>query len=171
MSIPLALVVGGTPVVGFVLLCAVCGLLGALVMDVPMANQEHGYMPAYVAASTLLRRAPGEVSFPAALVLHHVTGAVAGGLYATVYLAFGLAAVTLAVPGIPLGGVAAVPHALATVLVSGFIYAFFAHLVLPRAGRRIYEERATAVRGQWLRSTVVFGVVLGVTVPAATTLL
>ncbi|MFA1611421.1 hypothetical protein [Halobellus rubicundus] len=171
MTVPLALVVGGTPVVRFALLAAVCGLLGALVMDVPMANQEHGFTPAYVAAGTLRRVGAEEVSFESAFVFHHVTGGVAGLLYAAAYLAFGLASAALAGPGVALGGVAAFPHVLATLLVSGFVYGFFAHLVLPRAGRRIYEERATAVRGQWLRSTVVFGIVLGVSVPAATTLL
>lgn len=171
MTAPLALVVGGTPVARFVLLSAVCGLLGALVMDVPMANQEDGFTPAYVAASTLRRVDAEEVSFEAAFLLHHVTGAVAGVLYAVAYLVIGLATTILAVPSAALGGVGALPHLLATLLVSGFVYGFFAHLVLPRAGRRIYEERATAVRGQWLRSTVVFGAVLGVSVPAATTLL
>lgn len=151
--------------VPFVLACAGCGLLGALVMDLPMSRQEDGFTPAYVAAALVRRVQPSEVSFGHALVLHHVTGAVAGILYAALYLLFATVA-----PGIAaVGGVIALGHLAATVTVAAFIYAFFAHIVLPRAGRGIYEERATAVRGQWLRSAVVFGVVLGLSVPALTT--
>ncbi|WP_336025595.1 hypothetical protein [Halobellus salinisoli] len=146
----------------FVLACVGCGLLGALVMDVPMSRQEDGFTPAYVAAGLLRRASPREISFAEALVVHHLTGALAGGLYALVYLGF-----TALAPGVSaIGGIVAIGHLVATIGVSAFVYAFFAHVVLPRAGRGIYEERATAVRGQWLRSAVVFGVVLGVTVPA-----
>ncbi|WP_331280782.1 hypothetical protein [Halobellus rufus] len=129
-----------------------------------MSRQEDGFTPAYVAAGLLRRKPPTETSFGEALVVHHVTGAVAGVLYAISYLLF--AAVT---PDLhPIGGVLTLGHLVATVAVSAFVYAFFAHVVLPRAGRGIYEERATAVRGKWLRSAVVFGVVLGVTVPVFT---
>ena len=77
----------------------------------------------------------------------------------------------LSTPVATVGGVGSVPHLVATLGVSGFIYAFFAHLVLPRRGRGTYEERATAVRGQWLRSVVVFGATVAAAVPAATSAL
>jgi len=160
-----ALTTGGE-LAQFVLACVGCGLLGALVMDYPMSRQEEGFTPAYVAAA-LVRRVPvAEVSVGEALVVHHATGAVAGVLYALVYLLF-----ARVVPDVvAVGGVVAVGHLAATMVVSGFVYAFFAHVVLPRTGRGIYEERSTAVRGQWLRSVIVFGVVLGLSVPVFTTL-
>jgi len=160
-----ALTTGGE-LAQFVLACVGCGLLGALVMDYPMSRQEEGFTPAYVAAA-LVRRVPvAEVSVAEALVVHHATGAVAGVLYALVYLLF-----ARVVPDVvAVGGVVAVGHLAATMVVSGFVYAFFAHVVLPRTGRGIYEERSTAVRGQWLRSVIVFGVVLGLFVPVFTTL-
>ena len=151
----------------FVAVCAVCGVFAAVVMDFPMARQAEGFTPAYIAASVLARSRPSSVESRSAFVVHHVAGAAAGVLYAVIYL---LADGPL--PGVAaVGGVDVIPHTLATLVVSGFIYAFFAHLVLPRRGRGIYEERATAVRGQWLRSVVVFGVTVAVAVPAVTSVL
>nr|WP_238993959.1 hypothetical protein [Halobellus captivus] len=152
----------GDELVRFALVCVGCGLLGAIVMDLPMASQEDGFTPAYVAAGLLRGTPPAEVSFGEALVVHHATGALAGALYALVYL---IVATLIPRTG-SIGAVITVGHLISTVTIAAFVYAFFAHVVLPRAGRGIYEERATAVRGQWLRSAVVFGVVLGVTVPA-----
>jgi len=153
--------------VPFVAVCVACGVLAAVVMDFPMAKQAEGFTPAYIAASVLSRSRPSTVAFRSAFAVHHVAGGAAGVLYALVYLA---AAGLL--PGVAtVGGVHTVPHLLATVFVSAFIYAFFAHLVLPRRGRGIYEERATAVRGQWVRSVVVFGLTVVVAVPAVTSVL
>jgi hypothetical protein len=151
----------------FIILCAVCGLFGAVVMDVPMTRQEDGFTPAYIATSVLSHSSPAEVAFGAAFALHHLTGVLAGLLYAALYLL-----VAVGVPDVAtVGGIRLLPHLVATVLVAGFVYAFFAYLVFPRAGGWIYEERATAVSGRWLRSTAVFGSVLALVVPAATTLL
>ena len=165
-----AAALGGVPTAAlapFVAVCAACGVFAAVVMDFPMAKQAEGFTPAYIAASVLARSRPSSVGFRSAFAVHHVAGAAAGLLYALAYLA-----VAGPLPGVTaVGGVDAVPHALATLFVSGFIYAFFAHLVLPRRGRGIYEERSTAVRGQWLRSVVVFGVTVAVAVPAATSVL
>ena len=154
-------------VVPFVAVCAVCGVVAAVVMDFPMARQAEGFTPAYVAASVLARSRPSSVAFRGAFAVHHAAGGAAGVLYALLYLpAAGV------LPGVAtVGGVGSVPHLVATLGVSGFIYAFFAHLVLPRRGRGIYEERATAVRGQWLRSVVVFGATVAAVVPAATSAL
>jgi uncharacterized membrane protein len=169
-SVTLAAAPAG-PVAGevapFVVACVVCGVLAAIVMDFPMSRQEEGFTPAFIAASVLARSRPDAVGFPAAFAVHHVAGAAAGVLYAVVYLL----SVGPLPGGLAVGGVAAVPHALATLAVAAFIYAFFAHLVLPRRGRGIYEQRATAVRGQWLRSVIVFGVAVVLVVPAVTTVL
>ena len=157
----------GVGVVPFVAVCTVCGVLAAIVMDFPMARQAEGFTPAYIAASVLARSQSDTVAFATAFAVHHIAGAAAGILYAVVYLG-GIGVL----PGGPaVGGVTVVPHGVATLTVAGFIYAFFAYLVLPRRGQRIYEERATAVRGQWLRSVVVFGVTVALVVPAVATVL
>jgi hypothetical protein len=164
---PAAYVVAGVAIAPFAAACLFCGVLAAVVMDFPMARQTEGFTPAYIAASVLTRSQPDTVEFAAAFAVHHAAGAAAGILYAVVYLA-----TVGPLPGGPaVGGVAAVPHALGTLVVAGFIYAFFAYLVLPRRGQRIYEERSTAVRGQWLRSVVVFGVTVALAVPAVTSVL
>jgi hypothetical protein len=140
---------------------AVAGLAAAVVMDLPMSRQPEGFTPAYVAASVLRRRSPDAVAFRDASVVHHGAGLLAGVLYGLLYVALD----TVAPVGVPVAGVDVLAHAVAVVAVVLFIYAFFAHLVLPRAGGTIYEERATAVRGQWLRSSLVFGAALGVVAP------
>jgi hypothetical protein len=142
-----------------------------------MARQSEGFTPAYVAAAVVRGRTPEATSFRDASVVHHVAGALAGVLYALVALGvgalLGLSTPVLAPGTLADGGdtgaaaLALVPHAVGVVGVVAFIYAFFAHLVLPRAGGVIYEERATAVRGQWLRSSLVFGAALAVVAPVA----
>jgi hypothetical protein len=140
---------------------ALAGLAAAVAMTLPMSRQPEGFTPAYIAASVLRRTTPDEVGFVDANVAHHGAGVLAGVLYAAV-LALSSA---LAPDLVRMEGVELVPHLLSVVLIVLFIYAFFAHLVLPRAGGRIYEEQATAVRGQWLRSSLVFGAVLVVVGP------
>ncbi|SFR58297.1 hypothetical protein SAMN04487947_2543 [Halogeometricum rufum] len=148
----------------FVGLSGLSGLVAALVMGLPMARQEEGFTPAYIAASILRGTTPDEVSEVDAHVVHYGAGVVAGVLYAAAY-----AALTAVVPPLlSAGSVMVLPHALATIAVVGFVYVFFAHFVLPKAGKRVYEERSTAVRGQWLRSSFVFGVTLVVVLPLLT---
>ncbi|WP_224268211.1 hypothetical protein [Haloprofundus salinisoli] len=141
---------------------ALAGLVAAVVMGVPMGRQEGGFTPAYVTASVLRRTTPDEVSFRDATVVHHGAGTLAGVLYALV-LTLGEAVA----PSVgTLGGVDLLLHLVAVGLVVGFIYGFFAYVVLPRAGGSgIYEEQSTAVRGQWLRSSLVFGAALAVVAP------
>jgi hypothetical protein len=146
---------------GRVALGALVGIAAAVVMDIPMWRQEEGFTPAYIAASVIHRTRPENVDFLDANLVHHVAGGLSGSLYAVVYL--GIDAV---VPEAPLVGVDVFPHVVAAAVVVTSIYFSFSYFVLPRAGRSIYEERATAVRGQWLRSSLVFGVTLLVLGPA-----
>ncbi|ELZ55310.1 MULTISPECIES: hypothetical protein [unclassified Haloferax] len=146
---------------GRLLLGAVVGVAAAVVMAIPMWRQDDGFTPAYVAAAVVRRTTPDEVSFGDANVAHHAAGALAGVLYAVVYLLTDALAPDLAVAGIDLPS-----HLVATAVVVAFIYVAFARFIFPRAGRRIYVERATAVRGQWLRSSLVFGATLLVLAPA-----
>jgi hypothetical protein len=145
---------------------AVAGLAAAVAMLVPMSRQPEGFTPAYIAASVLRQTTPDEVRFLDANIAHHGAGVLAGTLYAAV-----LALLSAVVPDLlRMEAVELLPHLLSVMLIVLFIYAFFAHLVLPRAGGRIYEEQATAVRGQWLRSSLVFGAVLVVVAPALVSL-
>lgn len=140
---------------------AVAGLVAALVMDWPMSRQPDGFTPAAIAASVVTRQSVDDVSMAQLLVVHHFAGLLAGVLYGLVVLRL-----TASLPSVMLvGGVDLLAHLLAVALIVGFIYGFFAHLVLPRAGGRSYEEQATAIRGQWLRSSLVFGATLLVVVP------
>jgi hypothetical protein len=133
---------------------ALAGLAGALAMDAAMHRQPDGWTPAFVAAAVLRRSRPDRVDFRDAVVVHHAAGVLAGVLYA-------LVAWSVVVVAGPFTAVAvAIGHLTGVLVVVAFVYAFFAHFVLPQGARGVYEERATAVRGQWLRSTLVFGVVI-----------
>ena len=146
-----------------ILLGALAGLVAAVVMDWPMSRQPDGFVPAAIAAAIVTRQSVEEVSMTQLLVIHHAAGLLAG-------VGYGLAVAGLA-SGLPeivrIGGLDLVAHLLAVGLVVVFIYGFFAHFVLPRAGGRSYEEQATAIRGQWLRSALVFGATLAVVAPLA----
>ncbi|KAB1198992.1 hypothetical protein GJR99_14385 [Haloferax sp. MBLA0078] len=146
---------------GRLALGALVGLAAAIVMDIPMWRQEEGFTPAYIAASVIRRTGPENVDFLDANLVHHVAGVLSGVLYAGVYLL-----VDAVIPELPVGGVDFTPHLISMLVVVVSIYFLFSYFVLPRAGRSIYEERATAVRGQWLRSSLVFGVALLVLGPA-----
>ncbi len=144
---------------------ALAGLFAAVVMDWPMSRQPDGFIPAAIATGILTRQSADDVSMPELLVVHHAAGLLAGGLYG-----LGLLAATATLPAVVLvSGLDLVAHLLAVGLVTGFIYGFFAHLVLPRAGGQSYEQQATAIRGQWLRSSLVFGATLLIVVPLVLT--
>ena len=152
--------------IGWFGLCALSGLAAAVVMDYPMSRQQEGFTPAYIAAGVLTRRPPAAVTRRAALVAHHAAGVLGGILH-------GLAAFTLAAalpgplaPALAVGGIPLLAHVPAVTAVVVFVYLLFAHLVLPRAGGPAAAERATAVRGQWLRSALVYGAALTLAVPA-----
>ena len=151
---------GTVPVPWFLAIAIIVGVIAALVMDWPMSRQPEGFTPAYIAAGVLTRTPARDVQFRTAMIAHHLAGGLAGLLYALVALG-----VDRVAPGSPAIGVALGAHLIGVIAVVGFIYAFFAHLVLPRAGGRPYEEQATAVRGQWLRSALVYGATLLFLVP------
>lgn len=138
----------------------IAGLVAAVAMDVPMGRQPDGWTPAVIAAAVLTRTGPEDVSFEGASAVHHVTGVAAGMLY-------GIVTLTLAgvVPSLIWRGVPLVAHVLSVVIVTVFVYLVFAHGVLPRVGGTMYEERATAIRGQWLRSALVFAAALTIAGP------
>ncbi len=140
---------------------ALAGAVAAVVMDWPMSRQPDGFTPAAIAAGVLTRQSVDEVSMAQLLVVHHLAGLLAGVLYGLAVVGF-----TASLPAVvSVGGLDLLAHLLGVGLVVGFIYGFFAHLVLPRAGGRSYEEQATAIRGQWLRSSLVFGATLAILVP------
>jgi len=140
---------------------ALAGFIAAVVMDWPMSRQPDGFVPAAIAAGIVTRQSVDDVSTAALLAVHHAAGLLAGVLYSVFVVGFSMSLPAV----IAVGGLDLIAHLLGVSLVSGFIYAFFAHFVLPRAGGRSYEEQATAIRGQWLRSSIVFGSTLLVFVP------
>lgn len=148
--------VGGRLVLG-----GATGLAAAVVTDWPMSRQPEGFTPAFVATSLVRRTSPDAVSFRDATVLHHATGVLAGMLYALVLI--GMGGVLPSV--LPVGGVDLLAHLSAVGGVIAFNYLAFSHVVLPRSGGHLTEERATAVRGQWLRSSLVFGAAVLVVAP------
>lgn len=127
------------------------GLVAAVAMDVPMSRQPDGWTPACISVAIIRRTTPDAVRFRDASVIHHGVGVLAGGLYGLLAFGFGVVAPQFLWRGLPM-----LAHVPAVVLVTLFIYFFFAHVVLSRAGGEVYEERSTAVRGQWLRSALTF---------------
>jgi hypothetical protein len=150
-----------TALVAQLVLGAVAGLAAAVAMHVPMSRRSDVFAPAHVAVGVLRRAPPDEVSALEANVAHHGAGAMAGVLHALF-----VAVLVGTLPRSPsVDGVELLPHLLAVALIVAIINAVFAHLVLPRVDRSIYEEQATAVRGQWLRSSLVFGAALAFIAP------
>ncbi|MFC4357394.1 hypothetical protein ACFO0N_05450 [Halobium salinum] len=150
-----------SPVLG-----AVAGLVAAVAMTVPMSKQSEGFTPAYVAAAALRGSRPDDVRFRDAVLAHHVAGLLVGAAYGFLFALLGALLPRLVAVA---DGVALLPHVASVALVVAFVYVFFAYLVLPRTGGVVYEEQATAVRGQWLRSTLVFGAALSVVGPLLVT--
>lgn len=140
----------------------VTGLVGGVMMDLLMTQQEDGFAPAHVAVAVLTRRSPAEIPFRDAIFAHHLASGVVGGLYSVLSFAFA----ALIPAGWLIGGVPTIPHALAVLVVVGFIYFLFTAIVLPRVNEGVYEERATAIHGQWLRAAALFGAVMLVGIPA-----
>lgn len=135
--------------------------LAATVANLPVSRQPEGYTPAYVVVSAVRGRPIASVRFSEAGIVYHAAGLGAGLAYVLARLV-----VDPVVPSAPsVGTVALGPHVISVVLVVLFVYAAFAHLMLPRATAPFPADRATAVRGQWLRSVLVLGAGLAVFAP------
>ncbi|MGZ0746505.1 MULTISPECIES: hypothetical protein [unclassified Haloparvum] len=150
---------------GWVVVGVAAGLVGGVVMDLLLTQQEDGFAPARVGVAVLTGRSPVEVPFRDAVVAHHVASGLVGGLYSVLSFAFAALVPTEWL----VGGVRTIPHALAVLIVVGFVYFLFTAVVLPRVDDSVYEDRATAIHGQWLRAAALFGAVLLVGVPAIVT--
>ncbi|PSP72010.1 hypothetical protein BRC86_13660 [Halobacteriales archaeon QS_3_64_16] len=123
-------------------------------MDLPMAIQREGYIPAYVAAGVLRGQNPEAVSRVDATIAHHEAGALGGVLFALVYAALDTTAISAAESRTEGLSTPAYPIAVGVVVV--FVYVFFARFVLDRFGGEA-RDRAEAVRRAWAVSTLVYG--------------
>lgn len=140
----------------------VAGLLATLVATVVMSLLSEGYVPPYVAASALFDEVPGKVSRRQADAAHYAAGLLGGLLFELLVLAIeGVRDATVAT-ALVLGNVLTLSDLLAALLVVGFLYAFFAYVVFPRNGGRLYDdaERRERIRVHWLVSATVYGVAL-----------
>jgi hypothetical protein len=131
-----------------VALAAALGLVGAVIMDLPMVAFEEGRTPADAAASVLRRTGIERVDARDAWVVHHGAGVVAGVLAGASFVA--LRAVGL--PAVVAGGAVAAGF-------TALLYGFFAWSVLPTRG--VGSGRAVRIRRQWIPSAAVYGVVVG----------
>lgn len=129
------------------------GLVGAIVMNLPMGILPEGYTPPRVAGGLLRGRDPDNIGLGLAAAIHHVAGVGIGGAFAIVEL--GLESL--------MPGLVALP--VAAIIAAGAVYDFFSAIVLPRAG--LPSERAFAVRRQFGVSTAVYAVALAVVFPVA----
>ncbi|MFD1514789.1 hypothetical protein [Halomarina rubra] len=136
------------------------GFFAALVMDVPMSRLEEGTTPPLVAASVLYGQPPTRLDAAQARSVHYIAGIFAGVLYAVVALV--LDAVLPA--GALVADVPVLPHVLSGLVTGGFLYAFFAFVVLPRYGGGKRTVGAT-VRRSWALSVAVFVAALLLFVP------
>lgn len=137
------------------------GLAGALAMAVSMGRHPEGWTPAFLTAALVRRTAPEQVTFELASAVHHVAGGFTGLLYGVAFVGF-----ALVVPwhGL-LFGFPFVPHVLAVTLDTLVVYGGFAHLLFPHARRRADQQRETAIRGQWLRSSLVYAATVTIIAP------
>ena len=140
----------------------VAGLLATLVMTVAMSVLSEGYVPPYVAASALFDVPPGRVSRRQADAAHYAAGLLAAVLFELLVLVVEAVRDVTVATALVLGNVLTLTDLLAAVLVVGFLYGFFAYLVFPRYGDRLYDEEESRVRVRfhWLVSTNVYGLAL-----------
>jgi hypothetical protein len=140
----------------------VAGLVATLVMTGAMAVLSEGYVPPYVAASALFDEAPGKVTRRQADAAHYGAGVLAALLFELVVLVVeGVRNATVAT-ALVVGNVLTLVDLVAALLVVGFLYGFFAYLVFPRYGDRLYADEGSRarVRLHWLVSTNVYGFAL-----------
>ena len=140
----------------------VAGLFATLVMTGAMSLLSEGYVPPYVAASALFDEPPGKVTRRQADAAHYAAGVLAGLLFELVVLAVEAVRDATVATALVVGNVLTLADLLAAVLVIGFLYAFFAYLVFPRYGDRLYDDHGSRerVRFHWLVSANVYGLAL-----------
>lgn len=141
------------------LLCLLAGAIASLLLNIPMAVQPEGYLPAYIAAGELTGADPTDVSDAVAVALHHGTGIAAALLYGLVVALLSLLPTVVSLSGVPV-----VPHLIGVVMVTLFIYFFFARVAFPRV-RRTYRDSEDEILKQWALSAFIYGVTLGLVVP------
>lgn len=125
---------------------AAVGLVGALVMNLPMAALPEGYAPAAIAAGVLTRRDHESVGAGTTYAVHHLAGALVGLGWGA-----GVAALEPAFGNVWPAGLAA---AVLTLLV---LLAVFLLGVLPRVD---VGDRERAVTRAWVLSAFVYAVTL-----------
>lgn len=165
---PIAHLAGTLPVEVRLAVAVVAGFGATAITTIAMDALPEGEVPPYVAAAALFRQSPGSVSKRQADAAHYAAGMLAGVLYELVVSgidtvqAVGQRLILLGTPT-PL----TVSDPLAAVVVVAFLYVFFARIVFPRFGERIYEDAdlRRTVRRDWLVSATVYGVSLLVVVP------
>lgn len=165
---PVAHLAASLPVEVRLAVAVVAGFGATAIMTIAMDALPEGDVPPYVAAAALFSQSPGSVSKRQADAAHYAAGMLAGVLYELVVSgidtvqAVGQRLILLGTPT-PL----TLSDPLAAVVVVGFLYVFFARIVFPRFGERIYEDTGLrrTVRRDWLVSASVYGVSLLVVVP------
>lgn len=137
------------------------GLAGALVTIVSMKHHPEGWTPAVLLAGLVRRTDPEQVSVETAIAVHHAGGAFAGLLYALLF-----AGLSILLPWHGrYFGFQFVPHLLAVLFDALLVYGAFAHVLFPLVRRHTEQQRETAIRGQWLRSVLVYAATLTILAP------
>jgi hypothetical protein len=168
VSLPVVHIAGGLPLEVRLAVAVVAGFGATAIMTIAMDALPEGDVPPYVAAAALFGQSPGSVSKRQADAAHYAAGMLAGVLYELVVSGIdtvqsvGRRLILLGVPT-PL----TLSDPVAMVLVVTFLYVFFARLVFPRFGERLFDDSEVrrTVRRDWLVSATVYGVSLLVVVP------
>lgn len=145
------------------------GLGAALLMNVPVNLLSRGHVPLDVAASALWRRPIGEVTISETDAVHYAAGMAAGAVFELVVLVVEAVRPVAVV----LAGVVTLSELVAAVVVTAFVFGWFAFVVFPRYGGEVHEdetERRTVVR-QWAVSAATYGLGMLVMVPIVYVLL
>jgi hypothetical protein len=167
-SLPVAHIAGALPLEVRLAVAVVAGFAATALMTIAMDALPEGDVPPYVAAAALFGRSPGSVTKRQADAAHYAAGMLAGVLYELVVS--GVDSVQTVAQRLVLFGTPTpltLSDPVAIVLVVTFLYVFFARLVFPRFGDRLFEDADVrrTVRRDWLVSATVYGVALMVVVP------
>jgi hypothetical protein len=149
--------------VGVVAVGAVVGLLGTLVMDVPMRLLlSEGMKPPFVAAGAVTGTDTADAPRGVAMGIHYGAGVGAGVIFTTLVAAVGA---VLAV-GPTVGGIAVSALAVAAVVQLPVMIAFFSYFVLPTYAT-VARQRLGPIRRSWALSALVYVAAVSVLLPLA----